>query len=40
MLTYLETLTLNGWHPDAGVWPIVAFLVLSVAYVVAPWERR
>ena len=31
MITTLETLTLNGWHPDAGVWPMLAATLLGVA---------
>ena len=37
MFTTLETLTLNGWHPDAGVWPMFAATLLGVA-VLAAWR--
>lgn len=23
MITTLETLTIAGWHPDAGLWPLL-----------------
>ena len=35
MITTLETLTLLGWHPDAGVWPLVAVSIGAAVYLVA-----
>lgn len=30
MLTALETLTIAGWHPDAGLWPLLAVTVVGL----------
>ena len=38
-MTALETLTLLGWHPDAGVWPLVAVSLVAVVLVVWPRVR-
>ena len=38
MLTTLETLRIAGHHPDAGVWPLLAFTVIGA--VVLAWGRR
>ncbi len=41
MITTLETLTIHGWHPDAGVWPLVLVLSLAaIGVVVRPWGAR
>lgn len=34
-MTTLETLTLAGWHPDVGVWPLLLVSVAAVGYLVA-----
>jgi len=37
MISSLETLTLAGWHPDAGVWPLILVVSLgAVLLVVRP----
>ena len=36
-MTTLETLTLAGWHPDAGAWPFL--LAASGMAVVVLWAR-
>jgi len=37
MISSLETLTLAGWHPDAGVWPMLLVLsILAIFVVVRP----
>lgn len=39
MIHSLETLQILGWHPDAGVWPMLAFTVAAVVYVLWPVRR-
>lgn len=39
MIHSLETLTLLNWHPDAGVWPLVAVSLVAVVLVVWPRVR-
>lgn len=39
-MTSLETLTLLGWHLDAGVWPFLAVSIGAAVYLVACKVRR
>ena len=34
MIPPLESLTLGGWHPDAGVWYLLLAVSLLAVYVV------
>ena len=38
-MTSLETLTLLGWHPDAGVWPLLAVTVVAAVCLLWPVRR-
>lgn len=35
-MTFLETIQILGWHPDAGVWPLLAVTVAAVVCVLWP----
>ena len=39
MIHSLETLMLLNWHPDAGVWPILAVSIGAAVYLVATRKR-
>ena len=39
MIAPLESLTLYGWHPDAGVWPMLVAVSLAAVYVAWPVRR-
>ena len=40
MITTLETLTLAGWHPDAGVWPLLLAVTGMAIVVIVARVRR
>lgn len=39
MITTLEAFTLLGWHPDAGVWPMLAVVLGATSYLLWPVRR-
>ena len=39
MITTLETITLAGWHPDAGLWPMLLAVSLAAVYVAWPVRK-
>lgn len=39
MIHSLETLRILNWHPDAGVWPLVAVSLVAVVLIVWPRVR-